>query len=371
MKKFSVKTRVYSEIGSLEYLKRFSNKKIWVVCDSFLATGPLYQKLLTSLGDNNQIFLFSDVTSDPDIKLISQGIEELKRIKPQIIIAFGGGSAIDAAKAIRFFAEKNEDLMIESCIAIPTTSGTGSEVTSATVISDKEKGVKYPLFHPSIFPDIAILDPELTLSVPANITASTGLDVLTHALESYVSTDANDFSDALAEKATQSIFKYLPTAYKNGSCLATRSKVHNASSMAGMAFSQAGLGLNHAIAHQLGGQFGIPHGSANAILLAHVIRSNSKDPRALKRYSRITKYCLLCPQSLNDKAAVNQLIFHINQLLTKLKIPTSLRKMGFSKAKVKPHIKDIIKATHADATIATNPCTVSDNDIKNIIEAIL
>ncbi|WP_432459775.1 MULTISPECIES: 1-propanol dehydrogenase PduQ [unclassified Agarivorans] len=371
MKKFSVKTRVYSGIGSLEYLKRFKDKKIWIVCDGFLATSPLYTRLAGLLEQHNQLFLFSEITADPDISTIVKGIAELQKIQPQIIIGFGGGSAIDAAKAIRFFVEQSQSLPLEACIAIPTTSGTGSEVTSATVISDKQKGIKYPLFHPSIFPTIAILDPELVLTVPAEITANTGMDVLTHAIEAYVSKDANDFADALAEKAVQTIFQYLPTAYVNGQCIATRNKVHNASSMAGMAFSQAGLGLNHAIAHQLGGQFKLAHGLANAILLPHVIRHNAKDIRARKRYARLAKHCQLSPKSLNDMAAVNQLIFHINQLLQQLKIKSSLRKLGIYESKVKEKLATIISATHADSTLSTNPCAVSDKDIRHIVEAIL
>ncbi|MDB1125264.1 1-propanol dehydrogenase PduQ [Vibrio algarum] len=371
MKKFSVKTRVYSGVGSLEYLKRFKQNKIWIVCDGFLASSPAYTRLKSMLEDDNQLFLFSDISPDPDIATIVKGIADLQSVQPDIIIGFGGGSAIDAAKAIRFFVEQSQHLPLECCIAIPTTSGTGSEVTSATVISDKEKGIKYPLFHPTIFPDIAILDPELVVTVPDNITANTGLDVLTHAIEAYVSVDANDFADALAEKAVYNIFQYLPTAYANGKCIPTRTKVHNASSMAGMAFSQAGLGLNHAIAHQLGGQFKIPHGLANAILLPHVIRHNAKDIRARKRYARLAKFCQLCPKSANDKTAVNQLIFHINKLMAKLHIQTSLRKLGVNEGHLREKQSLIMAATHADSTLATNPCTVSDNDIRHILEAIL
>ncbi|WP_413283536.1 1-propanol dehydrogenase PduQ [Vibrio sp. MA40-2] len=371
MKKFSVKTRVYSGVASLEYLQRFTHKKIWIVCDGFLATSPLFTRLKSMLDNDNELFVYSDISSDPDITTIVKGIADLQKVQPNIIIGFGGGSAIDAAKAIRFFVEQNHHLPLECCIAIPTTSGTGSEVTSATVISDKEKGIKYPLFHPSIFPDIAILDPELIVSVPDDITANTGMDVLTHALEAYVSLEANDFADALAEKAIYNIFQYLPTAYTNGSCIPTRTKVHNASSMAGMAFSQAGLGLNHAIAHQLGGQFHIAHGHANAILLPHVIRHNAKNIRARKRYARVAKLCQLCPKSINDMAAVNQLIYQIKQLMVKLHIKTSLRKMGINDKMMREKQAAIIKATFADSTIETNPCPTTDNDIKKILEAIL
>ncbi|MFA0440898.1 1-propanol dehydrogenase PduQ [Vibrio sp. 10N.222.51.C12] len=370
MKKFSVRTRVYSGIGSLNYLSRFKNRKVWIVCDEFLATSPVFDKLKALLS-HNEVSVFSDITSDPDIAAISKGIESLKEVKPNIIIGFGGGSAIDAAKAIRFIIERNESLNLDCCIAIPTTSGTGSEVTSATVISDKELGIKYPIFHPDIFPDIAILDPELVLTVPPHITANTGMDVLTHAIEAYVSTESNEFSDALAEKAVSNVFRYLEGAFQNGDCIVRRTKMHNASSMAGMAFSQAGLGLNHAIAHQLGGQFKLPHGLSNAILLPHVVRQNAKDPKTRKRYAKLAKHCLLASKSTNDITATNQLILQINQLARKLKINMSLRRHGISEAALKQKLPEIIFATHNDSTITTNPVSVTDNDIKRILEAAL
>lgn len=238
-----------------------------------------------------------------------------------MVIGFGGGSALDAAKAIVWFGRQC-GIEIETCVAIPTTSGTGSEVTSACVISDPEKGIKYPLFDNALYPDIAILDPSLVVSVPPAITANTGMDVLTHALEAYVSPRASDFTDALVEKAVQIVFQYLPTAVKKGDCLATRGKMHNASTLAGIAFSQAGLGLNHALAHQLGGQFHLPHGLANALLLTAVIRFNAGDPRAAKRYARLAKTCHLCPDNANDTASLNALIQHIEQLKTTCTLPT-------------------------------------------------
>lgn len=370
MKKFSVRTRVHSGVGSLEYLSRFKNRKVWIVCDEFLASSTMFERLQGLLSDN-EVTVYSNITSDPDITVIAKGIESLWAAKPNIIIGFGGGSAIDAAKAIRFIIERNESLNLDCCIAIPTTSGTGSEVTSATVISDKERGIKYPIFHPDIFPDIAILDPELVLTVPPHITANTGMDVLTHAIEAYVSSESNEFSDALAEKAVWNVFQYLEGAFKNSECIVRRTKMHNASSMAGMAFSQAGLGLNHAIAHQLGGQFKLPHGLSNAILLPHVIRHNAKDAKTRKRYAKLAKYCLIASKSTNDITATNQLILHINQLARKLKIDMSLRRHGISESALRQKLSEIIAATHNDSTIVTNPAPTNDNDIKRILEAAL
>lgn len=371
MNKFLVSTKIYSSINSLDVLKRFQGKKIWVVCDSFLAKSPAYTRLEGLLAPQNEVHLYSDITPDPSIAIVVAGIAQFNAVAPDIVIGFGGGSAIDAAKAIVFFArQQGQD--IETCIAIPTTSGTGSEVTSATVISDPDKGIKYPIFEDSIYPDIAILDPSLVVTVPPAITANTGMDVLTHALEAYVSTGANDFTDALAEKAVQLVFRYLPTACIKGDCLQTRSKMHNASAMAGMAFSQAGLGLNHAIAHQLGGQFHIAHGLANSLLLPHVIEYNAKtNPRALKRYARMAKVCQFSAQGADDMAALHQLMNHVRQLQKQISIPTALHALNITDRQVHDCMPEIIRAAQADSTLKTNPCPIADQDIARIVEAIL
>lgn len=371
MNKFFVSTKIYSGPNSLDVLKRFRDKKVWIVCDSFIAKSPALGRITSLLEPANEVHVFSEVTPDPSIDLVVKGLGHFQEIRPDVVIGFGGGSSIDAGKAIVYFA-RQQGLDIETCVAIPTTSGTGSEVTSATVISDPAKGIKYPIFEDSIYPDIAILDPSLVVTVPPGITANTGMDVLTHALEAYVSRAASDFTDALAEKAAYLVFEYLPTAIIKGECLQTRGKLHNASAMAGMAFSQAGLGLNHAIAHQLGGQFHIAHGLANSLLLTAVIQYNARqDVRALKRYARMAKACRFCALEAEDQVALNQLLHHIRQLQKQVGIATSLHALNLGEAQVKASLPAIIQAAQADGTMKTNPCPIADHDIAHIIEAIL
>ena len=244
-------------------------------------------------------------------------------------------------------------------------------MTSACVISDPDKGIKYPLFNNALYPDMAILDPELVVSVPPHITANTGMDVLTHALEAWVSPHASDFTDALAEKAAKLVFQYLPTAVEKGDCVATRGKMHNASTLAGMAFSQAGLGLNHAIAHQLGGQFHLPHGLANALLLTTVIRFNAAVPRAGKRYARLAKACGFCPAEANDVTAINALIQQIERLKQSCALPSLAVALKEGRSDFSARIPAMVQAALADVTLRTNPRPASAGEIRELLEELL
>lgn len=389
MKTFFLQTKLYSGQDSLEALQRFHKRNIWIICDPFIATSPLLERLKQFLPQDNQLSLFHNITSDPNISSIVDGIKEMGKIRPEIVIGFGGGSALDAAKAIVWFSRK-QGIEIESCVAIPTTSGTGSEVSNACVISDPTQNIKYPLFDDALYSDMTILDPSLVISVPAAITANTGLDVLTHALEAYVSINSSDFTDAMAEKAVQLVFQYLPVAYNKGGCLVTRGKMHNASTMAGIAFNHAGLGLNHAIAHQLGAQFHIPHGLANALLLTSIIRFNAQDERARHRYARLARLCHLSPmipsninnrfatkhhsiaanRDSHDHRAVNQLIQQIERLKRHCQIPRSLSALKISENQLQAHMDEMIVAAHNDATSRTNPRIATDEQIREIIEGL-
>ena len=360
MHTFSLQTRLYSGPGSLAALQRFSHQHIWIVCDGFLARSPLLDRLRAALPASNRVSVFSDITPDPTIHTVAKGIAQMQALRPQVVIGFGGGSAMDAAKAIVWFSQQG-GLPVDTCVAIPTTSGTGSEVTSACVISDPEKGIKYPLFHEALCPDMAIIDPTLVVSVPPTITAHTGLDALTHALEAWVSPQATDFTDALAEKAARLVFRALPVAIRQGDCIATRSKMHNASTLAGMAFSQAGLGL-------------VPHFEKmlydNALLLTAVIRFNAGEPRAAKRYARLARACRFCPPAAGEQEAFQALLTAVETLKQQCAIPTLKGALQEKYPLFLSRIPAMVPAALADATLRTNPRPVDGAAIAQLLESL-
>jgi alcohol dehydrogenase class IV len=261
-------------------------------------------------------------------------------------------------------------------IALPTTSGTGSEVTQFAVVTETETGKKIPLIDESLMPDLAILDPELVKSAPPFITADTGMDVITHALEAYVSETASDCSDCLAEKACELAFEYLPKAYRNGFDIKARDKMHRASCLAGMSFSLVNLGLNHGIAHALGAIFHIPHGRANALVLPHVIAFNADVKRegakhsndSAKKYQKMARIIGL--PAATPKVGVANLIDEINRLLKYMDRPMCISDCGISLEEFEANREEIIKRALADACTVANPRKVSADDISKILDEI-
>ena len=373
MKEFSFGTRIYFGIGALERLSRVRNRRVLIITDAFMESSGVADKVASYLQDDCTVTVFSDVVPDPPIETVAKGVECLKQSSAEVIIAVGGGSVIDAAKAIRSLASKllSSSYDISECFAIPTTSGTGSEVTDYAVITDAEKGIKYPMVSSTLRPQTAILDPTLVLSAPPSITAESGMDVLTHSLETFVSTDASDFSDALAEKATSLVFRFLPIAYRNGKNMAARERMHNASCMAGMAFNSAGLGLCHGISHALGGKLHLPHGKLNAMILPHIIEynalieENGEPSLTVKKYQRLARVLRLPSDTPNE--AVGELIEAVKNLNRELDIPETLKEAGADMGRYEMMFDDIVRDALADATTVNNPRSVSKQDVEQIL----
>ena len=305
MQWFKIPSKIYFEKDSIEYLHDMREmERVFIVTDRSMVDLGYVTRVTDQLERRRnkvQVQLFCDVEPDPSIQTVKRGLSLMEAFRPDTIIAIGGGSSMDAAKGMWLFYEQPDvnfdDLKQKfmdirkrafrypelgkksKLVCIPTTSGTGSEVTPFAVITDKEENKKYPLTDYSLTPTVAIVDPSLTMSLPKSITADTGMDVLTHATEAFVSTLASDFTDGLALQAVKMVFEYLPRAVNNGkNDPEAREKMHNASCIAGMAFANAFLGVNHSLAHKIGGEYHVPHGRANAILMPHVIRYNGTKP---------------------------------------------------------------------------------------------
>ncbi|KKY00326.1 alcohol dehydrogenase [Paraclostridium benzoelyticum] len=376
MYNFEIKTKISCGIGALESLKDITNKKIFIITDPFMIESKTIDKILINL-EGNDCNIFSEIVPDPPIEIVVKGMEKIKDYSPDIIIALGGGSAIDAAKAIMDFSKQIFKIDEIEFIAIPTTSGTGSEVTSFSVITDAQKGTKYPLVSDDLIPNKAILDPELVKTVPNFITADTGMDVLTHAIEAYVSTDSNDFSDALAEKAIKLVHEYLIDAYKDGSNLEAREKMHNASCMAGLAFNQASLGLNHGIAHIVGAKFHIPHGRTNSILLPYVIEynanisgyNNASYSDTAKKYAQIAK--MLGLECSNVRLGVKNLVNEIKKMQKNMNMPMKLTDCKVNKVDVENLLPEIAQLALKDGCTKTNPRIPNDSGIIDILKQII
>ena len=313
MQWFKVPSKIYFERDSIQYLQSMGGmERVVIVTDRTMVDLGFVEKIahqITARGNHVTYQLFADVEPDPSIETVRRGTELIRSYKPDTIIALGGGSAMDAAKVMWLFYEQPEvdfrDLVQKFMdirkrafkfpqlgrkarfIGIPTTSGTGSEVTPFAVITEGNK--KYPIADYSLTPTVAIVDPALVMTVPAHVAADTGLDVLTHATEAYVSILANDFTDGLALQAIKLVFEFLEKSV-NEKDPEARERMHNASTMAGMAFANAFLGMNHSLAHKIGGRFHTPHGRTNAILMPHVIRYNGTRPEKTATWPKYNYY---------------------------------------------------------------------------------
>lgn len=403
MQWFKIPPKIYFEKNSTQYLSKMPDiSRAFIVADKDMVRLGYVDKVLYYLRkrpDYVHSEIFSDVKTEPSVEVVMKGVEAMANFHPDVIIAVGGGSVLDAAKGMWLFYEHPEiefngakqkfmdirkriykfpELGKKSkLVCIPTTSGTGSEVTSFSVITDEDLDIKYPLADYELTPDVAIIDPSFVMTMPKSITADTGMDVLTHAIEAYVSNMANDYTDGLAIKAIQLVFEYLPKAYHNGNDELAREKMHNASTIAGMAFSNAFLGLNHSIAHKLGGAFGIPHGRMNAILLPHVIRYNAQKPTkfatfpkyehfiADERYAEIAKALGLPARTTEE--GVESLVNEIIKLAKGINIPMSMKENGVKEEELEAQITELADKAFEDQCTNANPKLPLITEIEEII----
>jgi len=377
MKSFEIKTKIYFGENSLDRLAELPYKKVMVITDPFVVKSGMIQMITYRLNEAKIEFsIFDEVVPDPPVEKVSIGVKKLMEYMPEAIVAVGGGSAIDSAKAIKDFAAKMTNNNSMALIAIPTTSGTGSEVTSFSVIRDEKANKKYPLVAESLIPNEAILDVALVKSVPPAITADTGMDVLTHAIEAYVSINNNEFSAALAEKAIEICGGFLLRSYLDNNDTHARQKMHVASCLAGLAFNSASLGLNHGIAHQIGAKFHIPHGRANAMLLPYIIEYNSdinihsksrtKYLPAVRKYVNVAK--LLGCSNFNEITTVRALISWIQFMMKEMNMPLSVSQCGVDKDEYFRLIDIMADNALEDACTATNPRVPSHDDVVKILQ---
>ncbi|MCM3690127.1 bifunctional acetaldehyde-CoA/alcohol dehydrogenase [Neobacillus niacini] len=388
---FKVPSQIFFERNSIQVLSSIpGTSKVFIVTSSSQMKNGSIDKVLYQLEKNPsniQYEVLYDIEAEPDIEVVHRGAERMRKFQPDCLIALGGGSVMDAVKAMwlfyehpeadfnslkqKFFDPSKRVVKFPSLrgkailVAIPTTSGTGSEVTSFSVISDKKANIKYPLADFQLTPDLAIVDPQFVMTVPKHVTADTGIDVLTHAIEAYVSVLANDFTDGLALKAIQLVFDYLPKAYRDGKDELAREKMHNASTIAGMAFANSFLGINHSLAHALGAEFNIAHGRANAILLPHVIRYNAQKPNkfmtypkyehfiADQRYAEIAKMLGLPAKTTEE--GVESLVQATMKLIVDLELPISIEEVGISKSVFEEKINSLAEHAFDDQDTIANP----------------
>lgn len=373
MNSFSLQTKVYFGDNALSHLEELQYKKALIIADPFVKVSGMISLITQPLEKGNiEYKIFSDVVPDAPIDKISLGVSELLSYKPDVLIAVGGGSAIDSAKAIKEFAIKINSYNKIPLIAIPTTSGTGSEVTSISVVSNPETKTKQPISSVDMIPNEAILDVELVKSVPPAITADTGMDVFTHALEACVCKNNNEFSEALAEKAIEICGVFLLRSYLNNEDIHARKKMHCASCLAGISFNSSSLGLNHGMAHQLGAFFHIPHGRANALLLPHIIEFNSditKNSKSRKEYeTSVVKYSMVAKilglSSYNEIMSVRSLVNWVQFMIKEMDMPISISQIGTIKEEdYMSKIDSMADAALTDACTVGNPRTPTKEEI--------
>ena len=381
MKKFHIPTKTWFGPGALDRLREIPYKRVMVVADPFIVKGGVIGQVTSRLEAAGAVVrVFDQVVPDPPVEAVAAGVAVLMEFKPDAIVAIGGGSALDSAKLVREFASRMENAPASpALVAIPTTSGTGSEETSIAVLTDVQRQVKLPLTSDSLLPQEAILETELVKSVPPPLVADTGMDVFTHAIEAIVSRERNDFSDALAEKAIALVGAYLLRSHRDSGDARAKEKMHSAACLAGMAFNSSALGLNHGMAHAMGARCHVPHGRANAIVLPAVIAFNagigpvasvrpelSPAARGYAKAARILGFQAACAET-----GARALIHWVRFMRDEMGMPSGISALGkVSQADWEAAIPDLAAAAAADFCTEGNPVPASREDIAALYRAI-
>lgn len=383
MARFTIPRDLYYGKGSLETLKTLEGKKAIVVVGggSMKKFGFLDQTVAYLEEAGMEVELFENVEPDPSVETVMRGAEAMRKFEPDWIVSIGGGSPIDAAKAMWAFYESPETTLDDLIVpfqfpklrtkakfaAIPSTSGTATEVTAFSVITDYAKGIKYPLADYEITPDIAILDPVIAETMPKTLTAHTGMDALTHAIESYVSTLNSPFTDPYALTAIKMVFDYLEKSYDGD--IDAREQMHYAQCMAGMAFSNALLGITHSMAHKTGAAFStghVPHGCANAMYLPYVIQYNA--PNAMARYADIARFVGI--KGATDKELTNNLIAKIQNMNKRFDIPSTLQDFGVIEEEFLEKLDEVSANAVGDACTGSNPRSINPDQMKQLLTCV-
>ncbi|MBP1744396.1 MAG: iron-containing alcohol dehydrogenase [Firmicutes bacterium] len=386
MARFTLPRDLYHGRGSLDALKTLKgNKAIVVVGGGSMKRFGFLDNVVSNLQEAGmEVELFEGVEPDPSVDTVMKGAAAMREFQPDWIVSIGGGSPIDAAKAMWAFYEYPDTTFADLCIpfnfpslrtkakfcAIPSTSGTATEVTAFSVITDYNKGIKYPLADFNITPDVAIVDPELAETMPKKLTAHTGMDAMTHAIEAYVSTLNCDYTDPLALHAIKMVSEYLPDSY-NGSTEA-RARMHNAQCLAGMAFSNALLGIVHSMAHKTGAAYSgghIVHGCANAMYLPKVIKYNAADDNAEARYAEIGRFLGL--EGTSNSELVSSLISHIENMNRALDIPSCIMDYEggiIEEAEFLRKLPDVAELAVGDACTGSNPRAINPEAMEKLLK---
>ena len=362
MEQFAVKPVITFGGGALAALEELPGEKVLVVTDSFLAESGLLDMALAHL-KGRRVEVFRQVVPDPPLDLVAKGARALADFGPRTVVAFGGGSPMDCAKAMLYFGKKLGAPGEITFAAVPTTAGTGSEVTSFAVLTDPVRGIKYPLVDDGLLPDQAILDPALLAGVPPAVTADTGMDVLTHAAEAYVAKGASPYSDALAEKAFTLAWENLRPAWESQGESRAKRQMLLASNLAGLAFNAAGLGLCHSLAHALGGRFHVPHGRLNALIFPHVLTYNAAGRETAAKYAHLAGLCGLAPTPRALSAGWSR-------LRARLGLPDRLAACGVEAKKLHAALDELAAAALGDLCAPSNPRRPSAEDVRALLKEL-